>query len=55
MVSPMTHKNHMKYIIFNATMFHEVIEEKKKKKKKQTALINQRAVPLVKSKISEKK
>ena len=45
MVSPITHKNHIKSIIFNAAMFHEVIAQKKK----QTAFIDQRAALLVKT------
>ena len=30
MVSHMAHKSHVKFISFNATMFHEVIAQKKK-------------------------
>lgn len=43
---PMTHMNHIRSIILNATMFHEVIEEKKIG---QIAFIDKRAAPLVKT------
>ena len=41
MVSHMAHKSHVKFISFNATMFHEVLHRR-------IAFIDQRAAPLVK-------